>query len=38
MELNPEKLVFQQALLVERNNILEKLFPYRTNVLIELGE
>jgi len=38
MEYNPDKIAFQQALLVERNKILEKLFPYRTNVLIEHDE
>jgi chromosome partitioning protein len=32
LDIHPEKFVIQQALIVERNRVLEKLFPYRSNV------
>jgi hypothetical protein len=32
IDIHPEKFVIQQALIVERNRVLERLFPYRLNV------
>lgn len=38
LELSPNSKALREAILVERNKILEKLFPYRSNVLAAKAE
>jgi hypothetical protein len=35
LERLPESMALQEAILVERNRVMEKLFPYRSNQMIE---